>query len=80
MIKGKRTTDQHSSSIYYRADRVSLINGQFFFSTREGTLEGPYRSRREACEAIESYIRRMTAPKPAWAGGKASGFSLSLSD
>jgi hypothetical protein len=46
-------------STYFRSERVSTINGQFFFSTREGTLEGPYFSRDEAGRQVPRYIARM---------------------
>ncbi|SHM85652.1 DUF6316 family protein [Phytopseudomonas punonensis] len=48
-----------SRTTYYRSERVSTINGRFFFSTREGTLEGPYFSRDEAERNIPRYIDRM---------------------
>ncbi len=32
---------------HFRSERVSVVNGQFFFTTREGTLEGPFFSREE---------------------------------
>ncbi|UCJ15206.1 DUF6316 family protein [Pseudomonas sp. MM211] len=44
---------------HFRSDRVSTINGRFFFTTREGTLEGPYFSRDEAERNIPRYIDRM---------------------
>jgi len=43
----------------YRSDRVTLVNGQFFFSTREGTLEGPYFKRSDAERDIGAYVQRM---------------------
>ncbi|MBU1332011.1 MAG: hypothetical protein KJ884_20660 [Gammaproteobacteria bacterium] len=44
---------------HYRSERVSAVNGRYFFSTREGTLEGPYFSRGDAEREIGAYIRRM---------------------
>ncbi|WP_240458366.1 DUF6316 family protein, partial [Pseudomonas aeruginosa] len=38
---GKRSTDPVPAT-RFRSDRISSVNGQYFFSTREGTLEGPY--------------------------------------
>ena len=35
---GKRVTDGEPGT-HYRSDRISAVNGQYFFSTREGTLE-----------------------------------------
>lgn len=48
-----------TQTTYFRSERVSTINGRFFFSTREGTLEGPYFSRDEAERGIPRYIDRM---------------------
>lgn len=80
MMKGMRADDDQSKQIYFRADRVTRINGQYFFATREGTLEGPYETQLQACQAIEVYIMRMirlkNAPKvPALP----SSFSVPLS-
>ena len=55
---GKRNIDPAPRS-HYRSERVSAINGQYFFSTREGTLEGPYFTRVDAERCIALYIRRM---------------------
>lgn len=55
---GQRNID-HSPGTHYRSERVSAVNGQYFFSTREGTLEGPYFSRTDAEREITFYIRRM---------------------
>ncbi|WP_017937861.1 DUF6316 family protein [Zestomonas thermotolerans] len=43
---------------YYRSGRISTVNGQHFFSTREGTLEGPYFTRLDAEREIQRYILR----------------------
>lgn len=43
---------------HYRSERVSSINGQYFFSTREGTLEGPFFTRTDADREVAFYIRR----------------------
>lgn len=55
---GKRNIDPAPRS-HYRSERVSAINGQYFFSTREGTLEGPYFTRVDAERSIALYICRM---------------------
>ncbi|WP_068828460.1 DUF6316 family protein [Pseudomonas sp. BMS12] len=55
---GQRTIDP-APSTHYRSERVSAVNGQYFFSTREGTLEGPYFTRVDAEREIAFYIRRM---------------------
>lgn len=55
---GQRHID-HNPGTHYRSERVSAVNGQYFFSTREGTLEGPYFTRVDAEREIAFYIRRM---------------------
>jgi hypothetical protein len=55
---GKREQDVRAT-VHFRADRVSLVNGSYFFSTRENTLEGPFPSRNEAVKETEAYIKRM---------------------
>ncbi|HBN9704553.1 TPA: hypothetical protein L3939_004304 [Pseudomonas aeruginosa] len=55
---GKRSTDP-TPATRFRSDRISSVNGQYFFSTREGPLEGPYFTRFDAEREIDAYIRRM---------------------
>jgi len=55
---GQRILDP-APSTHYRSERVSAVNGQYFFATREGTLEGPYFTRVDAEREIAMYIRRM---------------------
>ena len=59
---GKREQDP-VPSVHFRSHRVSLVNGRFFFSTRENTLEGPFTTRSDAVEEIEAYISRMQRAK-----------------
>lgn len=47
---------------HFRSDRISCENGVFYFTTREGTLEGPYRSRQQAEVAAALYIRAQLDP------------------
>ncbi|MCY1278941.1 hypothetical protein D9M68_262020 [compost metagenome] len=54
---GQRSADLDAAT-HYRSDRVSAVNGQFYFATREGTLEGPYFSRLDAERDIQRYILR----------------------
>lgn len=59
---GKREQDpQHS--VHFRSGRVSRVNGLYFFSTRENTLEGPFFSKEDAERETNAYIRRMQASK-----------------
>ncbi len=53
----QRTQDA-AAATHYRSERVSAVNGQFFFATREGTLEGPYFTRVDAEREIALYVRR----------------------
>lgn len=55
---GKRSTDPVPAT-RFRSDRISSVNGQYFFSTREGPLEGPYFTCFDAEREIDAYIRRM---------------------
>ncbi|PJI51145.1 MULTISPECIES: DUF6316 family protein [Pseudomonas] len=55
---GQRVNDSQAAT-HYRSDRISSVNGQYFFSTREGTLEGPYFTRFDAEREIVQYITRM---------------------
>jgi hypothetical protein len=57
---GKRQQDMAPGS-YYRTDRVSTVNGQYFFSTREGTLEGPFFTRVDAQQAASRYVASMSS-------------------
>ena len=59
---GQRRVDP-SPGTHYRSERVSAVNGQYFFSTREGSLEGPYFTRVDAEREIAFYIRRMIQAK-----------------
>jgi hypothetical protein len=59
---GKREQDP-DASVRYRSDRVSRVNGMYFFSTRENTLEGPFQNKEDAEKETEAYIRRMIAGK-----------------
>ncbi|WP_343572520.1 DUF6316 family protein [Pseudomonas sp.] len=55
---GQRSNDAQAAT-HYRSDRITSVNGQYFFSTREGTLEGPYFTRFDAEREVGKYIDRM---------------------
>ncbi|MDX1597352.1 DUF6316 family protein [uncultured Marinobacter sp.] len=42
---------------WFRSDRFTTINGQWFFQTREGTFEGPFDSVNEAKMELMLYLR-----------------------
>ncbi|MDE1196837.1 MAG: DUF6316 family protein [Pseudomonas sp.] len=56
----KREQDTETT-VHFRSDRVSRVNGMYFFSTRENTLEGPFFSKEDAERETEAYVRRMQA-------------------
>ena len=43
--------------IPFRSDRLFSIGIDWYFSTREGTDHGPYRSKEGAQDAVANYIR-----------------------
>ncbi|MDG9928850.1 MULTISPECIES: DUF6316 family protein [Pseudomonas] len=55
---GQRRIDP-APGTHYRSERISAVNGQYFFATREGTLEGPFFTRIDAEHGIDSYVQRM---------------------
>ncbi|EON91174.1 hypothetical protein MARLIPOL_15302 [Marinobacter lipolyticus SM19] len=42
---------------WFRSDRFTTINGQWFFQTREGTFEGPFDSVNEAQMELMLFLR-----------------------
>lgn len=56
-MQSQRATDP-SARTHYRSERISAVNGHYFFATREGTLEGPYFSRNSAEQEAAAYIKR----------------------
>lgn len=54
----KREQDPNPA-VHFRSERVSRVNGSYFFSTRENTLEGPFLSREDAERESDAYIRRV---------------------
>lgn|GEM_PF-403750 len=59
----KREQDPETA-VHFRSDRVSRVNGLYFFSTRENTLEGPFFSKEDAARETEAYVRRMQGARP----------------
>ena len=52
----KRKNDPPGARTRYRTERLQQEGDQWYFSTREGTLEGPYDSQHRADEALRAYI------------------------
>ncbi|PAV25442.1 hypothetical protein C8D92_104189 [Tamilnaduibacter salinus] len=48
-----------SEKNWFRSDRFSCVNGEWFFETREGAIEGPFGSQREAENALLLYLRHV---------------------
>lgn len=57
MADDKRAGDPGGKK-FFRSGRFSVSNGKYFFSTREGTLEGPFDSKEEAERELALWIRR----------------------
>ena len=55
-MKGKRKDDRPGTNIWFHTDRMINENGQWYFATREGTIEGPFSCEVGASEALEAYI------------------------
>lgn len=43
---------------FFKTDRTFVVNGQWYFSTREGVDQGPFGSKVDAECEIALYIRR----------------------
>lgn len=52
-----KRSDDLRDRVHFRSERIACQNGFYYFNTREGTLEGPYRSRDQAEVAVAFYIR-----------------------
>lgn len=42
---------------WFRSDRFTMVNGKWYFQTREGAFEGPFDSVREAQMDLLLYLR-----------------------
>jgi len=56
----RRKTDSKAYT-RLRSDRILKSGGKWYFSTREGTIEGPFEIRREAEYRLENYIKVMVS-------------------
>lgn len=52
----KNRVEDTAKKSYFRAERFVCENGLWYFSTREGTLEGPFASRPIAEQCLKTYI------------------------
>ncbi len=60
MMSDRRETDGDAYS-KYRPSRFVKEGGEWYFSTREGTLEGPFELKTDAEERLNSYIKIMVS-------------------
>ena len=51
----KRTSDPKDLN-KFRSDRYFLVDGKWYFTTREGTNEGPFVSADDARRALTQYL------------------------
>ncbi|WP_349571936.1 DUF6316 family protein [Azotobacter salinestris] len=63
-MPAQRATDPAAPVTRFRSERICAINHEYFFDTREGQLMGPYRTRQEAQQAVQEYIRQCQAQQP----------------
>ncbi len=56
MSKHRSTDDQLGQKTFFRSDRVFKEGEQFFFFTREQSIEGPYNSLVELNESLVLYV------------------------
>ena len=55
-MQDRRKTDAEAYR-KFRLDRFIKEDGHWYFNTREGTLQGPFRTKPEAQSKLETYIR-----------------------
>ncbi len=51
-------------SVPVRSDRFFAAQGEWFFSTREGTPMGPFDNKREAHQGLDDFIEFMYLAEP----------------
>lgn len=59
MTDQRRRTDPPSARSHFRSNRLLEDSGRWYFSTREGTLEGPFEDRISAQKALAAYAAIM---------------------
>jgi hypothetical protein len=61
-VRKQRSCDVHAQP-FFRSDRLFSTDGQWFFTTREGDVEGPFNLFEEALARLDSFIPQMVARK-----------------
>lgn len=61
-MDGKQETRKGETELRnrFRSERIVVMNGRYFFMTRENTQEGPFDSRIEAERELKLYIRHIS--------------------
>ncbi|MBU2954672.1 DUF6316 family protein [Marinobacter sp. F3R08] len=47
-----------SEKNWFRSERLSSVNGAWYFETREGSIEGPYENELEALLELRVYVKK----------------------
>jgi hypothetical protein len=64
-----RSTDT-TPQTRFRSERFFRSDGQWYFNTREGTIEGPFRTRDAARDALTQYLVDVgVRPLDVWSWG-----------
>jgi len=53
----KRKNDPPGARTRYRTERLTEEAGQWYFTTREGSIEGPFGDRFKTIEGLERYLK-----------------------
>lgn len=56
-MAAKRKSDPAIAPSRFRTERLTQDGGNWYFTTREGTLEGPFTSRINALNQLDMYVR-----------------------
>ena len=59
----KRRLGDSETKTFFRTERMIKENDAWYFSTREGTIQGPFDDLDEARKELDDYIRIMMAQR-----------------
>lgn len=57
----RRKAEELETRSWFRSDRMFQEGRNWFFQTREGTVEGPYGDRMEAARRLDAYVMVMNS-------------------
>ncbi len=57
----RKRKDDLKTQTRFRSDRIFEHNSEWFFYTREGTIEGPFKQQLEASHHVKIYIEMMAS-------------------